>query len=185
MEFEELKFDPAYEIAKDQYPYIIRKKGKSKPIAITNRKDGYQQVQLNGKHVKLHRVIATQYIPNPDNLPQVDHRVQHRDDNRICNLRWCTKSDNDKNKSRYNGVDVTYVGALTDDAIEVTNYGKHELEFIYFDDDKFWYYNGVAFRELTAYEAKRTGALYVQTFDVNGKHVCICLNKFKKEYDLI
>lgn len=185
MEFEELKFDPAYEIAKDQYPYIIRKKGTTKPIAIGKNEKGYQTIHLNRNKYLLHRVIATQYIPNPDDLPEVDHRNQHGDDNRVSNLRWVPHSENQKNKSRYNGVDVTYVGALTDDAIEVTNYGKHELEFIFFDNDAFWYYNGVAFRELTVYEAKRTGALYVQTFDTNDKHVCIYLNKFKREHDLI
>ena len=185
MEFEELKFDPAYEIAKDQYPPIIRKKGTTKPIAITTLKNGYQKVWLNGKNVKLHRVIATQYMPNPDNLPQVDHKNKQRDDNRVENLRWCSKSDNDKNKSRYNGVDAIYVGELSDDAIEVTTYGDHELEFYYFDDDKFFFYNGVAYRELHVGEDKRNGALYVWALDINNKRTKIRYNKFKREYDLI
>ena len=185
MMFETLKIDNDYEISKDQYPYIIRKKGTTKPIAIGKDKEGYQIVCLNRNKYLLHRVIATQYIPNPDNLPQVDHRNQHGDDNRIENLRWVTQSDNNKNKSRYNGVDVNYVGALTDDVIEVTKYNNHELEFIFFDDDKFYYYNGVAYRELHVGEDKRSGALYVYAIDTNNKRTKIYLNKFKRDYDLV
>ena len=185
MEFETLKVDNDYVIAKDVYPYIICRKGTTKAIAISKNKDGYQTIHLNGKTYNLHKVIATQYIPNPDDLPQVDHCNQHGDDNRIENLRWVTRSDNDKNKSRYGGYDAIYVGEISDDAIEVTKYGDHELEFYYFDDDKFYYYNGVAYRELMVYEDKRNGALYVNARDINNKQVQIRYNKFKRDYDLI
>jgi len=63
---------------------------------------GYLQVKLckDGipKNIKIHRLVATQYIPNPDNKPQVDHENGIKTDNRIENLRWATSSENNQNK---------------------------------------------------------------------------------------
>lgn len=41
-----------------------------------------------------HRVVAEHFIPNPDNLPLVNHKNFRKDDNRVSNLEWCTRSHN-------------------------------------------------------------------------------------------
>jgi hypothetical protein len=46
----------------------------------------------------LHRLIAKAFIPNPENKPCVDHINRNRQDNRACNLRWCTYRENNENK---------------------------------------------------------------------------------------
>ena len=46
----------------------------------------------------LHRLIALHFIPNPDNHPVIDHIDRNRTNNNIENLRWCTYSDNSKNR---------------------------------------------------------------------------------------
>ena len=64
---------------------------------------GYQRVALyrgGCEHKKLvHRLIADNFIPNPDNKPHIDHINRIRTDNRISNLRWVTPSENAFNKT--------------------------------------------------------------------------------------
>ena len=50
------------------------------------------------KQFYIHRLIAIHFIPNPENLPEIDHKDRNRANNNIENLRWSTRSDNQKNK---------------------------------------------------------------------------------------
>ena len=63
--------------------------------------NGYYRVVLckNGKakHYLLHRIIAQAFIPNPENLPVVDHINTFRTDCRVENLKWTTHTGNHRN----------------------------------------------------------------------------------------
>lgn len=60
----------------------------------TGGKKYYMFTAPDGRNVRLHRIIAELFIPNPYNLPEVDHINEDRLDNRVDNLRWCTKQQN-------------------------------------------------------------------------------------------
>lgn len=61
---------------------------------------GYYQIVLRKdgkrKHLRIHRLVALQFIPNPDRLPQVNHKDGNKLNNNINNLEWTTNSENTK-----------------------------------------------------------------------------------------
>ncbi len=69
-------------------------------IFLKNRRHscGYVRYRMDKKDVYAHRLLAIHYIPNPDNLPMVDHINRDRTDNRLCNLRWVSHAENNDNK---------------------------------------------------------------------------------------
>ena len=62
-------------------------------------KNGYVYITIQYKRIKLHRIIAEAFIPNPDNKPQIDHINRNKLDNRVENLRWVTAQENSNNRT--------------------------------------------------------------------------------------
>lgn len=75
----------------------IRRKGSEHDHSTYNKK-GYLNIDLykNGKRSKnrVNRLVATAFIPNPDNKPEVNHKDGNKTNNHASNLEWVTKKEN-------------------------------------------------------------------------------------------
>ena len=73
-------------------------------MSLIIEKDGYFVVNLyKNNKLKQHRVniiVAQAFIPNPNNLPQVNHKDENKQNNRVDNLEWCTAKYNSNYGSR-------------------------------------------------------------------------------------
>ncbi len=56
--------------------------------------DGYLQVDLGKKYLKIHRLVALAFILNPENKPCIDHIDRNKINNSFNNLRWVTHQEN-------------------------------------------------------------------------------------------
>ena len=180
-------FEDKYVIS-TEYPYEIRKKKTKKVVSESIRK-GYVRVKLNRIDYDKHRLIAYQFIPNPNNLPCVDHINHIRTDNRIGNLRWCSYKDNSINKSIYRGIEYNffdYADFADEDMMRVNEYGLHSFEDYYYNTklNKFLLDTGVNYKELHTNITKK-GLAFVHMVDTDNNRVKAFYSKFKREYDLI
>jgi hypothetical protein len=62
-------------------------------------KYGYRVVHLNGKLLKIHRLVANAFIANPHRKPHIDHIDNNRNNNISTNLRYVTQQENCFNHS--------------------------------------------------------------------------------------
>lgn len=66
---------------------------------------GYKQIRLRKDNLSrlyfVHRLVLMAFIPNPFNKPYVNHKNGIRNDNRVENLEWCTRSENEKHAYKY------------------------------------------------------------------------------------
>ena len=76
--------------------------GEIKRQYVNEKAGGYLQVQIknpSGSFSKrVHRLVGENLIDNPNNLEEIDHIDRNRINNRIDNLRWVSRSDNQINK---------------------------------------------------------------------------------------
>lgn len=51
------------------------------------------------KNIKVHKLVVKTFIPNPDNLPQINHIDENKWNNNVSNLEWCTASQNQRHSA--------------------------------------------------------------------------------------
>ena len=55
---------------------------------------GYLVVCIEGNHYLVHRLVAQTFITNPENLPDVNHKDEDKQNNNVNNLEWISHKDN-------------------------------------------------------------------------------------------
>lgn len=88
--------------------YEVSNLGRVRRVRIiepAKKKHGYMQISLvdrNGvrKSFRLHRIVASAFVPNPDSKPQVNHIDENPENNRADNLEWATAEENTNYGSR-------------------------------------------------------------------------------------
>ena len=70
--------------------------------------DGYLQFICckDGKKItkRVHQAVAITFLDNPENKPTIDHVNRDKKDNRLENLRWATRSEQNRNKNGYGNI---------------------------------------------------------------------------------
>ena len=93
---------------------------------------GYARVTLSGKRSFVHRLVAQEYIPNPNNLPQVNHIDGNKLNNSVDNLEWCDNKYNNKH-SYLNGRTSGNTKLNIDDLqniISALNSGQYNVKYL-------------------------------------------------------
>lgn len=89
-----LFYFPNYDVTPEGKIWNNKRKGFMK---LNHNHRGYWQVKLyNGEYKSflVHRLVAEEYLPNPDDLPCVNHKDGDKKNNHVSNLEWCTNQAN-------------------------------------------------------------------------------------------
>lgn len=99
------------------------REGKGRWIKASTNSKGYLYVYLSKhgkvKALRVNRLVALEFIDNPNNLPQVNHLDQNKLNNEKSNLVWCTNSENKQHSAKLNWVKVRVIRKLIGDMSNV------------------------------------------------------------------
>lgn len=95
--------------------YLVSNKGNIKRISTNkilkpyeNKRNGYLTINLSNKgrkNLRIHRIVAKAFLPNPNNKPYINHIDGNKKNNNITNLEWCTQKENVDHAIKVLGVD--------------------------------------------------------------------------------
>lgn len=121
-EFKEIEYNGAKILVNRNGDIIWNGKKRNR----NKNKDGYLVCSIKTnkgwRNIGVHILVATAFIPNPNNLPEINHKDFNRENPKVDNLEWCTRQYNVKyslcNRHKKYGADNP-------------NYNNHKLSNIY------------------------------------------------------
>ena len=129
--------DIDYIVSSDGKIYSTNNRGRAKyhqEILQRLNADGYMQITVgktgNRSQYRVHRMVAEAFIPNPDNLPEVNHKDNDRTNNCVDNLEWCTHVYN----IQYSIDSGNHISTTDITGSNNPNYGNHMLSERYRND---------------------------------------------------
>ena len=127
---------------------------------------------MNGRNYQLHRILAKHFIPNPENLPEIDHIDRDKTNNSIENLRWISRSDNMRNRSTYTRPpnDITEIRTFND-----VEYAENTYFFCFENDRVVKRFNDHRWQLLA--QTPHNGYLRIHMTDINGHRHQILMHK--------
>lgn len=105
-------------------------KGRVLKLALSDR--GYLHLCLynpKNKNHRINRLIAQTFIPNPENLPEVNHKDGNKLNNNVDNLEWCTSSENNLHAVRMGLVKRGVTDPRSKPVVQLTLDGDFVAEF--------------------------------------------------------
>lgn len=106
--------------------YVVSYEGQV--LSPSKNKKGYPSVNLHrdgkGWMRTVHRLVAETFIPNPENLPSVNHIDEDKTNNNVENLEWCTVEYNNNYGTRNERISAT-----TARAVQMLSGGKVIAEY--------------------------------------------------------
>lgn len=136
--FAQLRAYPGYEITTSA-PFRVRRNGCDHFLTEFRNNAGYTVINIHSNPVFLHRVIAQQFIDNPDpeHLVEIDHIDHIRDHNTIENLRWVTKEENLRNRARWTCDPIEWFDdEPLDNMMEIRFYNGFQFSNYFFDGER-------------------------------------------------
>ena len=173
-------FENDYEVETEP-PQRIRRKRDGFMLKLTlNKRTGYVLVSLNGKPYQYHRILAKHFIPNPDDLPEVDHIDRDKANNSLENLRWVNRSENKVNRSKYTLQKREYIDHAPNDITEIrefndVEYAENKYFFCFENDRVVMRVNDHKWQWLA--QTPHNGYLCINMRDINGRKHQVYMHK--------
>ena len=111
------------------------------PRKLQKNSSGYPCVTDENKMILIHRLVAFEFVENPDNKILVNHKDGDKQNNHYSNLEWCTHSENNLHavrvlgcKKNLSGLEKTWVDSPNKRAVYV--YDKHNNLIDIFESGK-------------------------------------------------
>ncbi|CAL6100372.1 Conserved_hypothetical protein [Hexamita inflata] len=142
--------------------------------------NGYYQIRIDKDTIRIHRLVAEAFLGScPDNY-EVDHIDRCRHNNQVTNLRYVTNSQNNMNKTSYNGHTAQYFIKLSDKCVPFKTYGKNSFDNFFIDTETCDLYKWTGDKYL-----KRTVSYInnIPAYNINttlGKNTSVRVSKLEK-----